>query len=159
MDGGVDGWMDGWMDVSTVECNDLWLGIWKRFKVIPIFYKIPLNPAYKHRKFLPVMSHSSFCCFELTERRVHYRNVLCLKTSKARTCLEHKPRDYSRILGYFMIVSISVVINAYNSWATHSKNMQRKFGLFSLETWTLASLAFALECTKLYGLDFSLLNV
>ena len=29
------------------------------------------------------------CCFKLTEKTVHYRNVLCLKTSKARTCLEH----------------------------------------------------------------------
>ena len=29
------------------------------------------------------------CCFKLTERMVHYCNVLCLKTSKVRTCLEH----------------------------------------------------------------------
>ena len=48
-----------------------------------------------NRKFLPVTSppryktHPLPCCFKLTKRTVHHRNVSYLKTSKAKTYLQH----------------------------------------------------------------------
>ena len=72
---------------------------------IPLIIPPPPRPSYRpisNRKFLPVISNtplpprykpqppSSPCCFKFSEKTVYYRNVLCLKTCKAKTYLEHQ---------------------------------------------------------------------